>query len=196
MFLLMLQKKRKKYLHFHHQTTPMKPKTIYYLLTAIIFITLKFTYTVANSNHLNFLLKPTNKLIEFLTGSNSIYFIDKGYYYESLNIMIDKSCSGFNFLLLSFALFMYLIVKSSDKHLYNIIGFPIALAVAYLLTIFVNASRIFASIVIQSHTDTIFYNQKHLIHEAIGITTNLTFLILAYCLINKLIQNNHLAKSA
>jgi exosortase K len=157
-------------------------------LTAVgVFILLKFGFTLANNNDLTFLLKPTDKLVGLLTGSHSIYLSDHGYFHEHLNIIIDKSCSGFNFWILSFLLLTYLTVKHFDKTLSKILTVPSALFGAYLLTIFVNTSRIFASIVVQTHTKSILLNQQHIVHEAIGIITNLTFLILAYVLIEKLL---------
>ncbi len=159
----------------------------YYLTAAGLFILLKFAFTQADLSDINFLLKPTNHLVGLLTGSSAVYTSDTGYYHEQLHIIIDKSCSGFNFWVLGFLLFTYVIVKHSDKTLSKILAMPVALAVAYLLTIFVNTSRIFASIVVQTFTDTAFPNHQHLIHETIGIITNLTFLVLAYVLIEKLL---------
>lgn len=159
----------------------------YYLTTVGFFILLKFGFTLADNNDLAFLLKPTDKLVGLLTGSDSIYLSDSGYFHEHLNIIIDKSCSGFNFWILSFLLFTYLSVKHFDKTLSKILTIPTALFGAFLLTIFVNTSRIFASIVVQTQTKSILLNQQHIVHEAIGIITNLTFLILAYILIEKLL---------
>ncbi|MBN1181867.1 MAG: exosortase K [Bacteroidales bacterium] len=169
----------------------------YYVTAAGLFILLKFSFTLADNNDLTFLIKPTDKLVGLLTGSHSVYLTDRGYYHENLNIIIDKSCSGFNFLILCFLLFTYMTVKHFDKTLSKIMTIPTALIGAYLLTIFVNTSRIFASIVVLAHTKNIFPNQQHIIHEAIGIITNLTFLILAYILIEKfLINKQHNAKFA
>lgn len=173
-------------------------KNIPYYLTAVgIFILLKFGYTLAENNDLTFLIKPTDKLVGFLTGSHSIYLSESGYYNERLNIIIDKSCSGFNFWILCYLLFTYLTVRYFDKTLNKFLIIPTALIGAYLLTIVVNTSRIFASIVVQTQTKNILPNHQHLLHEAVGIITNLTFLILTYVLIEKLlIHKRHNAKFA
>ncbi len=82
------------------------------------------------------------------------------------------------------------------KAKHKIFAVPTALFLSYLLTIFVNSSRIYASIIIQEQTKFIQINQDYL-HEAIGITTNLLFLILAYYLTEKfLIYKQYNAKSA
>jgi len=173
-------------------------KNIPYYLTAVgLFILLKFAFTLADNDDLIFLLKPTDKLVGLLTGSHSIYFADKGFYHDKLNILIDKSCSGFNFWILSFLVFTYLTVKYLDKPLHKILTIPTALLCAYVLTIFVNTSRIFASVIVQTQTKNFFANKQHLIHEAVGVITNLTFLVLTYYLIEKfLIHRQHNAKLA
>ncbi len=159
-------------------------------MTAVgIFILLKFAFTLADNNDLIFLLKPTDKLVGLLTGSHSVYLADNGFYHEKLNILIDKSCSGFNFWVLCFLVFTYLTVKHLDKLLYKILTIPIALLFAYMLAIFVNTSRIFASVIVKTQTKNVFENQQHLIHEAIGIITNLTFLVLTYYLIEKFLTH-------
>ena len=171
-------------------------KNIPYYLTAVgLFLLLKFGYTFADNSDLTFLLKPTDKLVVLLTGSHSVYLSDSGYYHKSINIIIDKSCSGFNFWVLCFLIFTYLTVRYFEKHFHKILTVFFVLIGSYLLTIFVNASRIFASIIVQTQTKNILLNQQHIIHEAIGIITNLTYLILAYILIEKLlIHKRHNAK--
>ena len=174
----------------------MQPtKNIPNFLTAVgIFILLKFGFTIADTNTLTFLLKPTDKFVGLLTGSQSVYLPDKGYYHEKLNIVIEKSCSGFNFWVLGFLVFTYLGLKYFDKHRHKILTFPTALAGAYLLTVFANASRIFAAIVVRNQTINIFPNQQYLIHETVGIITYLTFLILAYYLMEKFLKHKQYAK--
>jgi len=169
----------------------------YYLTAAGIFILLKFAFTLADNNDLTFLLKPTDRLVGLLTGSYSVYLADNGFYNDKLNILIDKSCSGFNFWILCFVTFTYLGIKHLDKAIHKVLTIPIALFCAYLLTIFVNTSRIFVSVVVQNQTKILFTNQQHLIHEAVGIITNLSFLVLTYYIIEKiLIHRQHNAKPA
>ncbi len=163
--------------------------TPYYLVAAVLFILLKFTFIFAGNRELIFFLKPSNALIGLLTGSQSVYLPDGGgYYNEQLNIIIDKSCSGFNFWLLAFMLFTYLSIKYFDRILSKIGAISLALPAAYFLSIFVNTSRIYVSILVQTHTKNIFQNEQHMIHEVIGIITNLTFLILAYIFIEKILK--------
>jgi len=151
---------------------------------------LKFGYTIANNDNLIFLLKPTNILVGFLTGSNSIYSTENGYFHQELNILIEKSCSGFNFWLLSFLMLTFLLLKYFKNNLHKTMTIPFSLLAAYLVTIFVNASRIFVSIIIQNQSNN-FLSEKHqlILHESIGIITNLVFLIVVYYLTEKFLIN-------
>ena len=164
------------------------------MTAAGLFILLKFGFTFADNKELAFLLKPTDKLVGLLTGTHAVYLADKGFYHEKLNILIDKSCSGFNFWLLSFLVFTYLALKYSHKTLHKVLSIPTVLTASYVLTICVNTSRIFASVIVQSRTKIVFANEQHLLHEAVGVITNLFFLVLTYYLIEKIL--NHRQQNA
>ena len=166
----------------------------YYSVAILLFVALKFGYTFADSNDLAFLLKPTAKLVELLTGSHAVYLEDRGYYYEIPNIMIEKSCSGFHFWILCFLVFSYLGLKYFQKPLHKILTLPTAMLLGYLLTVFSNTSRIFASIMVRNSTIIFFPEKQYLLHEIVGIITNLSFLILAYYLIEKFLKHRYYEK--
>jgi len=63
-------------------------------------------------------------------------------------------------------LFAYLGLKYFDKPLHKILIFTAALVFSYFLTIFANASRIFASIVVRNQTARFFPYKQPLIHES------------------------------
>ena len=164
----------------------------YYLTTIGLFILLKFGYTIADNDNLIFLLKPTEKIVGFLTSSHSFYLSDKGYYLVNLNILIEKSCSGFNFMLLCFCMLTFLLLKYADKIFFKYLIIPFSLVVSYLLTILVNTSRIFVSIIMQQQANNFLPDRPHLIlHEIVGVITNLTFLILIYIILEKFLTNKY-----
>jgi exosortase K len=167
-------------------------KIPYYLTTIGFFILFKFGYTLADNDSLILLLKPTDKIVELLTGSSSVYFSDKGYYHDNLNILIEKSCSGFNFMLLCFCMLAFLFLKYADKTIFKLSTIPSALFLSYLLTIFVNASRIFVSIIIQQQATILLPSiPRQILHEIVGVITHLTFLILIYMLAEKFLTNKY-----
>jgi len=164
----------------------------FYLIAVALLILLKYGYTLASNDNLIFLLYPTDKIVGFITGSPSDYFSDKGYYHGNLNILIEKSCSGFNFMLLCFCVLTFLSLKHIRKPINKALSIPVSLITAYILTILVNASRIFASIIIQNQANNFLPHRPHLIlHDIVGIITNLTFLILIYAVSQKFVTNKN-----
>lgn len=171
-----------------------KNQNLPFFIAAVgLFILFKFGYTLADTSDLFFLLQPTDFLVGLLTGSSSVYLSNQGFFHENINIVIDKSCSGFNFWLISFLVFSYISIKNMTGFKHKFLMLPASLITAYGFTIFVNSSRIFVSIIVQSQTKVNFFNHQALIHEVIGISTNLSFLILAYLLLGKLFsqKRNH-----
>ncbi|WP_107039144.1 exosortase K [Brumimicrobium mesophilum] len=167
-------------------------KNILFYLTALgIFILLKLLYTLSETSDLLFILSPTNKIIELITGSQATFIIGEGYFYDKLNIIIDKSCSGFNFWLLCFLMLSFLSIKYFTSSLVKALMLLISFVGAYIFTVLVNSSRIFTSIIIEKKFHSL--PNQSVIHEGIGIITNLTFLILIYLAVEKILQkrNSH-----
>jgi len=158
---------------------------VLYLIAFCLFILLKIWFKFATTHQLYLLLKPTNQIVEFLTGSASVYSKEVGFYHETLHVIIDKSCSGFNFMILSFIVFIHLGINHFKKSIHKTICIPLAFIGSYFLTLFVNSSRIYVSIVVQNQTQNISSIDQSILHEAIGIITNLSFLVLVYLLIEK-----------
>jgi len=165
-----------------------KGSYLYYLLAIVIFILLKFSYTLSNNDDLFFLLNPTNKIIGLITGSNATYLPEQGFLHHQLNIIIDKSCSGFNFWMISYMMLTFLGLKYITSDFQKILLIPIALLVAYMLTIITSSSRIIVSIIIQNHTSNFLFLSQSTIHESIGVITNLSFLIITYFLFNNFLS--------
>ncbi len=158
---------------------------MYYGITVSIFILLKFLYAGANNNQVYWLLKPLDIIVSFFLDSSSSYYEGIGFFHEKLNITIDKSCSGFNFLMLSFLLLYLSFLKFLKSHFQKIIGILLSLVLSYIFTLFVNTSRILTAIFIEKNTDL---NYPWL-HETEGVFIYVSFLIIFYLSINHIQQN-------
>lgn len=156
--------------------------TGYYITALIIFVLAKFAYAFANNDMIQFLTKPTNFIVSFITNKKSIYNVDIGFYYESLNITIDKSCSGFNFWMLLFLLLFFSILNSVETRKIKSLLLPASLLTSYFLTLFVNTSRIIIALLIEKNT-SLHYNW---LHQAQGVFIYLSFLIIFYVSLNYL----------
>lgn len=160
----------------------------FYIASGVIFIALKYRFSIAGTDDLYFLLNPINSIVGFLTGLRSSYLPGLGFFYPQLDMVIDKSCSGFNFWLLCFLMLTVLSLKYFYAPKHKVLAILASFAGAYFLTIMVNSSRIFASIIIQGKHFSMFPYQN-VMHETIGIVTNLSFLILIYLTVEQLLKN-------
>lgn len=155
-----------------------------YILVTCCFIILKFAFTYTDNDSIRFLTKPTNTIVELFANSSSIYCSANGYIHPKLNIVIDRSCSGYNYWILCFIMFSFLIFGKVTDTWSRLILIPIILFFSYFLTIFVNSSRILTSIFIES----LFLEEVKGLHQAEGVLIYSSFLILFYLVFNHLLN--------
>ncbi|SDJ75513.1 exosortase K [Pedobacter sp. ok626] len=156
-----------------------KKNTFHYILGILLFGIFKIAYTQMDANDLFFILLPTDKIISVLTNSPGTFLNDLGFLHQDLNILIEKSCSGFNFLILSFIIGYFI----SLNHFHNRGGkyllIPLSLLLSWILTLFVNTSRIIIAILLNKLIKPQLQVGPWL-HQAEGTFVYLFFLILFY----------------
>ena len=162
----------------------MKAKTTvrtlpYYVGIGLLFLVSKYWYTLGNSEDLWFLLSPVNACIELATGSTGIYTAN-GFMHTGLPIIIDKSCAGFNFWLLSFSLLSLTTLHFYPTHRQKLTACLVLAATSYMVTVFVNVSRILIALLTLKHKAVHPSFSKDWMHEAQGAFVYLLFLILLY----------------
>ena len=163
-------------------------------IIAGLFIVLKLWLLQSNPEFFVFLITPVKTFVELQSGADSIFLDGCSYYFPDLQIVIDKSCSGANFLILSFLLLFYHILMLCQNYWLRIVILPLIMGLAYLFTITVNTSRIVISILLNE----VFHGTASWFHEFQGAFIYLSFFILLFLLTkfleNKIIQ--HYAKFA
>ncbi len=169
----------------------MNKNTPYYLIAIGLFVLLKFWIGTFENDKLIFLLKPTDKIFELVTGTHSEYNSESGFYYGKFNIVIDKSCSGYNFLLLCFVMLYFQIIKYAKQFKFKLLLLFGSLSIAYVLTILINSSRIIISVVFQNAKFDFLNLEPHIIHESIGVITYLSFLLITYFLTEKILNKKY-----
>jgi exosortase K len=162
----------------------------YYLATLALFILLKLAYRAMDVNALLFLLKPVNVLVSTASGINYCYLESQGFYYPALNLLIEKSCSGFNFLLICFVALCLLLINHGRIIWHRLLAFPLAMCAAYLATIVANASRLLVSVFVQQHGGMLAKANYNHLHEAEGVLIYLTSLIALYLAVEYLLKTN------
>lgn len=164
----------------------MKKNSILIVSCIIIFLTSKLWFRGAENSDLLFLLAPTNWIVELFIASKSVFDSNIGYHFASSHFFIDKSCSGFNFLLISFLMITYALARIDRLKLFFIL--PLSITIAYLITILANASRIICYLVLQKQNITNLLDpDNEWLHRAEGVLVYLSFLIISYLVLNYII---------
>jgi len=154
------------------------PKQLpYYIAVILFFILLKCAHSIASEDELRFLLRPISRLVALMSGSSSEYIPNKGYFHPQLNILINKSCSGFNFWLICFLMLSFSALRFVYKKISRTLLLIMLFLSTYLLTIFINSSRIIFSLFI---TRLNILPESPWLHEAEGVFTYFSFLVIIY----------------
>jgi exosortase K len=165
-------------------------KPILYVMMLVIFILLKWLATLVSVDDLRWMIAPVAYLVGLIKGEYSVFIPGDGYYFPSTEIMINRSCAGLNFYIMSVALLHFLVVRHFSRVRHLVPGFAAAFAAAYILTVLVNTSRI-ASSLITLHLGEQFLSEtlSSRVHEATGVVVVCSFLILIYFSVDYLLKS-------
>lgn len=165
------------------------------LIGTVVVIGIKILYIPITTEQLHYWLLPINKLLELFTGASSEWVSEKGYYYGAFDILIEKSCSGVNYWLMCTVVLYFLILKHYSSYIVKCLAFPILLLVSYMMTILVNATRIYSYLLVINGINFPQGLNSHVVHEAIGVIVYLFFLILIYLTTNTLLNKTYAKNS-
>ena len=162
--------------NFETQSTMRNKNLKYYLAAAALFVALKLFFIRAGSDDLRFLLGPTSFLVSAVINSPAEYQQETGYYLSGPDILIDKSCAGFNYWILGFMMVVFMALKYPLREGYRLAVIPLSLIISWVLTLFVNTSRILAATYATGAINAAF----PWFHQAQGAFIYLSFLVLFY----------------
>lgn len=148
----------------------------FYVACTLLLAWLKWLALGLDNSFYIVFLWPTAKL-SGLFSAMSFHASEFGFLAESANIVIDKSCSGLNFFILSFIVFLFAKTWRPKTILSSLLGLLLALVCSYLLTTFANSVRITLSI-FTSNLNAAY--AEGVFHRGLGIFVYLSFLILYY----------------
>lgn len=170
-----------------------KSSSSLFLLIVIISVCflMKLWFSFSSTENLFFILKPVNWLVHATINGSFNIRDDGSYYYPRFNVLIDKSCSGFNFLIICWGALSSVLIKTSKGWGTNLLGLSRAMLIAYVLTIAVNASRIIISITLLQFSANAEWVSSNWFHEALGSLIYIISLLLTYLLFLKKPFHHH-----
>jgi len=159
---------------------------IYYLIILTVALGLKFHYSRAGSDDLEWILKPTAGLCQLITSVEFEPESGSGYISRERRIIIAPSCAGVNFMIAAFILAAVTGLKHHKKARLKIFQLAGSLFGAYLATIMVNALRIIIAVyTINVNFDLTWLNPER-IHRFQGIVIYFFSLVVFYQLVHKI----------
>lgn len=159
-------------------------KQLWGVFTVLLVLALKVFYNYAETSDLIWLLKPSSEVTALFLRQEYRFIPQSGYYFPELNFIINKSCSGLVFLIISVCTSVFgFIQKTNSKH-YTRVYFSLLIG-SYILTILVNSSRI---LIDQSLKQILGSNVSIALHEINGIFVYLLFLVCYYLFLTQLFR--------
>lgn len=170
---------------------------IFYLTGGLIVLGIKYYYSLADCDSLLWILTPTTRWVEFLSGIPFIYQSGTGYVNHSLRLLIAPSCSGVQFMIITLATLVFSFVhltaaphgschpdKASHRILRGFGWIAFSIPFSWIFTIFVNGLRIITAMYLPMYLERIglmsgLLTQDRL-HTAIGVMVYVAALLTLY----------------
>ena len=120
----------------------------FYITGFILLLGMKLFYSQADSHDLEWILAPTARWVQILTGIPFEKNEQLGYISHSIRFIIAPSCSGVQFMLVVYATCLYSFIHLLNTRRLKLLWMGLCLIFSYLFTIFVNGIRITLAIYI------------------------------------------------
>lgn len=160
----------------------MDSEIIIYALVASIFVLMEVAGGMASVERLRLLLMPVSWLVSLSSGGGGGEFIaGMGYFHPQWNILINKSCSGFNFWAISFLVGGHALASAKGFSLgTKLFLLPALLVASYCLAIVANTSRILFALTLRPFELRVADVPRPWLHQAEGVFVYLFFLVVFY----------------
>lgn len=168
----------------------MKKNLVIYIPAIIAVVVIKMYYRTADSEQLFWILAPTTKWVQILSGISFEKIVQVGYVSHEYRFIIAPSCSGVRFLLIAFIMMVFAFTSIMDSLRKKIYWLGFSAIFSYIATIFVNGIRITVSI----YLPLFLADRKILptwitaeqLHTVIGTTVYFSMLFAVYYLAGRL----------
>ncbi len=168
---------------------------IFYALGLVIALGLKYYYSGASSDALNWILVPTSRLVEYLSGIHFEMELHSGLVSHSHRYIIAPSCAGINFLTIAFSTFFFSLTYRLKGIERKLLWLGISLAMTYLLTLGANALRVIAAIYLYRADIYGGWMTPERVHRIEGTLIYFVFLLFAYVTVGRIVEHFLLNKS-
>ena len=162
----------------------MKTKLCVLAVAALVAWALKRHYADARADDLEWMLRPTARLVAAATGAAFVKVPGEGYVCHERLFAIEKACAGINFMIAAFALVVLARLHRARSAVHGAALLAAAVAVSYVTAIVVNTVRITVAMWLASHPGTSTVSAAQ-VHRVEGILVYFVALLLLYDLLQR-----------
>lgn len=119
---------------------------MFYLFGLVLILGIKYYYSKADSDALQWILAPTAWWVRTLCGIPFEYVPGAGYINHSYQFLIAPSCSGVQFIMIAIATLIFTFVHRMKTFKKSVLWTAFSVGVSYPFTVFINGFRIVCSI--------------------------------------------------
>lgn len=182
----------------------LRQNFIFYLTGILVVLGIKLYYSRADCDSLLWILAPTTRWVELLSGIPFVYISGTGYVNHSLRLLIAPTCSGVRFMITAIATLVFSFVHraaapqgnaaaGSFGRLRRGLGWiGASIVFSWLYTVLVNGLRIIAAIYLPMYLERAGLMKGMLtpdrLHTMIGITVYFAALLSLYRLAGVLVE--------
>jgi exosortase K len=148
---------------------------------------LKRHYSTATAEALQWILAPTAWLVETIFRAPFVFEQHVGYVNQELRFAIAPSCAGVNFMIIAICAASVGFVTYMRTLRAKLALLCVSVALAYLATLGVNATRIVIALLLKAHPLSIVALSAAQIHHAEGIVVYFSSLCALYLLADRLL---------
>ena len=164
----------------------MKAKLFVLVLTALVAWGLKRHYADARADDLRWVLSPTARLVEVMTGATFERVPGEGHFSRERLFLIEKSCAGINFMIAAFGVLVFALLHRVGTGMSGARLLGVSLLASYGAAVLVNAARIAGAMWLGPRSAATSMFGAADVHRVEGIAVYFGGLVLVYCLAQRL----------
>ncbi|UDQ98626.1 exosortase K [Lentisphaerota bacterium WC36G] len=150
----------------------------------VIMLFLSCQIILMRSFYMHLLTTPTSKIVGLIINENPQFIFQYGFLFSKSKFVINNSCSGINFMLITFWTLFFLISKNINNKFKSFLLIPALVIFSYFFTIIINSMRIVMFLKIKDFQKYFYMNNIPVPHQSLGAIFYLTSLILLYLAIH------------
>lgn len=156
------------------------------IVAALVAWGLKRHYADARADDLWWVLAPTARLVEVITGAAFAPVPGEGYFSRDRLFLIEKSCAGINFMIAAFGMLVFALLHRVGAGIPGVRVLGVSLLASYAAAVVVNAARIAVAMWLAAHPFAPSSFSAAAVHRVEGIAVYFGGLVLLYHLAQRL----------